>query len=158
VSDVHEPRARARWDSGESVPGRGIVRLAVWSTALFAVASLVAAAWPDVFMPVSVPIALVFFAAGCGIFAWAYVLAIGRSRYDAVSMIGLFFLGEGVAPAAVSRPLRVVLAVQVVVALTAAAVRPFTALAFGVLVPTLGAALMALWGARHGRFPPRSGH
>jgi hypothetical protein len=41
----------------------------------------------------------------------------------------------------------------VVVAVTAAALRPFTALAFSVLVPMLGLGLMALWAARHGRFP-----
>jgi hypothetical protein len=45
--------------------------------------------------------------------------------------------------------------VQVVVAVAVASVRPFTALAFSVLVPMLGLGLMALWAARHGRFPPK---
>lgn len=155
VSDVHEPRTQSRWDADEAVPGRAIVRFSVWSTVLFGVASVLAAAWPGAFMPVSVPIALVLFASGIAAFVWAYALAIGRSRYEAVSMTGLFLLGEGVAPGPVARALRSALAVQVAVALVAAAVRPFTALAFGVLVPTLGAALMALWGARHGRFARR---
>jgi len=79
-------------------------------------------------------------------------VAIGRSRYEVVTMGGVFFLGDQVAPARVTRTLRLLLAAQVVVAVAVAAVRPFTALAFGVLVPMLGLGLMALWGARHGRF------
>ena len=133
-----------------------ICRVGVWATAVFVVASALAAAWPDTFMPLSVPVDLVLFAAGCGAFLWAYALAIGRSRYEAVTMSGVFFLGEGVAPPEVSRRLWGALAVQVVVAVAAASVRPFTALAFSVLVPMLGLGLMALWGARHGRFPVKA--
>jgi hypothetical protein len=47
------------------------------------------------------------------------------------------------------------LAAQVVVAVATAAARPFTTLAFGVLVPVFGVGLNGLWAARHGRFPPR---
>jgi hypothetical protein len=136
------------------VNGR-LCRAAVWSTGLFVVVSLLAAALPDTFMPVSVPVDLVLFAVGCGAFVWAYGLAIGRSRYEVLTMGGVFFLGDGVAPPEVSRLLRLTLAVQVVVAVAVAAARPFTALAFSVLVPVLGLGLMALWGARHGRFPAK---
>jgi hypothetical protein len=144
-------------------PGAGrdvICRLATWATGVFVVASALAAAWPDRFLPLSVPVDLVLFAAGCGAFLWAYALAIGRSRYETITMGGLFFLGDDVAPPDVTRLLRGALGVQVVVAVTAAALRPFTALAFSVLVPMLGLGLMALWAARHGRFPakpPESG-
>jgi hypothetical protein len=139
-------------------PGAGrdpICRLAIWATGVFVVVSVLAAAWPDTFLPLSVPVDLVLFATGCGAFLWAYALAIGRSRYETIAMGGLFFLGEGVAPPDVTRLLRGALGVQVVVAVTAAAVRPFTALAFSVLVPMLGLGLMTLWAARHGRFPAK---
>jgi hypothetical protein len=139
-------------------PGAGrapICRLATWATGVFVVVSVLAAAWPDTFLPLSVPVDLVLFATGCGAFLWAYALAIGRSRYETIAMGGLFFLGEGVAPPDVTRLLRGALGVQVVVAVTAAAVRPFTALAFSVLVPMLGLGLMTLWAARHGRFPAK---
>jgi hypothetical protein len=139
-------------------PGAGrdpICRVAIWATGVFVVASVLAAAWPDTFLPLSVPVDLALFAAGCGAFLWAYALAIGRSRYETIAMGGLFFLGEGVAPPDVTRLLRGALGVQVVVAVTAAAVRPFTALAFSVLVPMLGLGLMTLWAARHGRFPAK---
>ena len=39
----------------------------------------------------------------------------------------------------------------------AASIRPFTAVAFGILAPMLGLGLMGLWGARHGRFPAAPG-
>jgi hypothetical protein len=139
-------------------PGAGrdlICRLALWATGVFVAASALAAAWPDTFLPLSVPVDLVLFAAGCGVFLWAYALAIGRSRYETITMGGLFFLGDDVAPPDVTRLLRGALVVQVVVAVTAAALRPFTALAFSVLVPMLGLGLMALWAARHGRFPAK---
>jgi hypothetical protein len=132
-----------------------ICRLAIWATGIFVVASALAVAWPDTFLPLSVPVDLVLFAAGCGAFLWAYALAIGRSRYETITMGGLFFLGDDVAPPDVTRLLRGAFGVQVVVAVTAAALRPFTALAFSVLVPMLGLGLMALWAARRGRFPAK---
>ena len=48
-------------------------------------------------------------------------------------------------------------AVQVVVALVAAAVHPFTPLAFGTLVPMVGLGFSGLWAVRHGLFPARVG-
>jgi hypothetical protein len=137
------------------VAGAGIVRLDVWLTAVFTVASVAAAVVPDPLQYVVVPLDMALFVVGCGAFLWAYAVAIGRSRYEALTMGGVFFLGEKVAPSRVARTLRLALGVQVVVAVGVAAVRPFTALAFGVLVPVLGLGLMALWGARHGRFPAK---
>jgi hypothetical protein len=133
-----------------------ICRVDVGATAVFVVASALAAAWPDTFLPLSVPVDLVLFAAGCAAFLWAYAVAIGRSRYETVAMGGLFFLADDVAPPSVTQLLRTVLGVQVVVAVAAASVRPFTALAFSVLAPMLGLGLMALWAARHGRFPAKA--
>jgi hypothetical protein len=70
-------------------------------------------------------------------------------------MGGLFFLTGEVAPRPVSTRLRLALLVQVVAVFTAAAIRPYTNVAFGVLAPLLGLGLMALWGARHGTFETR---
>jgi len=39
--------------------------------------------------------------------------------------------------------------------LVTASVRPFTGLAFGILVPTYGLGLVGLWAVRLGEFPPR---
>lgn len=150
---AHDDRTGDRVEPGA---GRDLIcRVASWATGVFVVASALAAAWPGTFLPLSVPIDLALFAVGCGAFLWAYALAIGRSRYETITMGGLFFLGEGAAPPDVTRLLRGALGVQVVVAVTAAALRPFTALAFSVLVPMLGLGLMTLWAARHGRFPAK---
>jgi len=61
----------------------------------------------------------------------------------------------GAAPAWPRRPLLGLLAVQVVVVVAAAAVRPFTPLAFGTLAPLLGLGFCGWWSARFGIFPAR---
>ena len=145
---VRPPRP---WPPDEG-SGEGLVRLDTWATAVFTVVSAAAALVPDPLEYVAVPVDLVLFVAGCVTFLWAYAVAIGRSRYEALTMGGVFFLADRVAPARVTRVFRLLLGVQVVVAVGAAAARPFTAVAFAVLVPVLGLGLMALWGARHGLF------
>jgi hypothetical protein len=148
--------AGAGGDDGEAgAPGRAIVRLDVRATAVFAVVSAAAAVWPDPLEYVAVPVAIALFVVGTGAFLWAYAIAVSRSRFDEVTLAGVFFLTGDVAPAPVARTLRAALGAQVVVGVAVAAVRPFTALAAGVLAPMLGLGLMALWGARHGRFPAK---
>ena len=73
---------------------------------------------------------------------------------EELSVAGVFFL-SGSAPAPVRRALLGDLTVQVVVALATATARPYTPLAFGVLVPVFGLGMCGLWGATAGRFPPR---
>ena len=94
------------------------------------------------------------FAGGCGVFLWALALAAGRSREAEIGMGGLFFLA-GSAPVRVRRLLVGSLAVETVGALATAAARPFTALAFGILVPVWGLGHCGLWAARYGEFGPR---
>lgn len=161
VPDVDAPGIDAPTTKPAPLPpddgrGEGIVRLDLWATVAFVVVSAAAAAVPDPLVWVSVPLDLALFAVGSGAFLWAYAVAIGRSRYEALTMGGVFFLGAPAAPTRVTRTFRVLLAVQVVVSVVAAAVRPFTPLAFSVLAPMLGLGLMALWGARHGTFAPKA--
>jgi hypothetical protein len=144
--------AELRLDAGE---GDGLVRADVWATAVFAVVAATAAVFPDVFVAPFVVVSLALFAAGCVTFVWGFLKGIGRSREEVVSLGGLFFLGGDVAPARVRRAFQVLLALQVIASVAAAVARPFTPLAFGVLVPMLGIGLMALWGARYGTFPDR---
>ena len=142
---------------GRAAPGELILRADVWATAAFAVAALAAAVVPDPLLVVAVPLELVLFAIGSGAFLWAYAVAVGRSRYEVVTTGGVFFPGGTVIPAPAVRVLRLALAVQVVVGIGVAAARPFTAAAFAVLVPMYGLGLMALYGARLGRFAPKPG-
>ena len=137
-------------------PGRGIIAFAWQSTALFTVTATLAAISPTTLLRVvAVTVALVSFAIGMIVFLVAYFRAIGRSRYEAISVVGVYLFVGGVAPASVRRSLLGALGVQTVVALATASVRPYTSLAFGVLVPLLGVALCGMWSARHGRFAER---
>lgn len=133
--------------------GAGIVRASWAGTGLFTATAVVAAAVPDAVVA-SVTVALALFGAGAVAFAAALLRAAARSRREELTMAGLFFL-EG-APRAERRLLFGSLAVQIVVAFATAGARPNTGLAFGVLAPMWGQGLAGLWGARHGRFRPRT--
>jgi len=136
------------------VPGRGIITLSWAGTGVFAAVAAVATAFPDEAARAAAVVDVVLFGIGVVAFLWAYGIAVQRSRTDAIGIGGLYFLA-GSAPRSVRVQLLTALAVQVVVAVASASIRPYTAVAFGILVPMLGLGLAGLWGARHGTFPPR---
>ena len=133
-----------------------VLRVSRLVTVVFSVVSITAAVWSGM-VPVAVGLDLTLFVVGCVTFFWAYLRAIGRSREETISLPGLFFLGEGAAPRRVVVILWACLGVQIVVAVATAAARPFSSMAFGVLVPMFGLAMLALWGVIYGTFPPRTG-
>lgn len=135
--------------------GAGLVNVTFAGTGLLVGSSAAAAALPDTFGLAHAVLSCVLFAVGTGGLLWAYALGVSRSRTDAVSLVGLFFLGGGAAPPDVRRPFRVALGVEVVAVVAAAAVRPYTEVAFGILAPMFALGLMGTWGGRHGTFPPR---
>ena len=131
---------------------------ASWAgTAVFVVTAVAAAASDDgPARAVALVTALGLFALGTVAFLAAYAVAVGRSREDAIGIGGLYFLaGKGTAPPAMKRALLGSLAVQTVVALATATARPYSSLAFGILVPMYGIGLTGLWGARNGTFERR---
>ena len=135
-----------------------IVRASWAGTAVFAATAAAAVASDGAAARVpAVAVAAGLFAAGIGIFFWAYAIAVGRSRTDAIGIGGLFFLaGKDTARTPQhKRHLLASLGAQTTVALATAGLRPFTTLAFGVLVPLFGLSLTGLYGARHGRFGRR---
>lgn len=142
-------------DVGVADPrGDRLIELNLWGTAVFAVAAIAAAIFPAV---LAVPVAVLdgaFFVAGCVAFMWAYAIAVGRSRTDEISVAGLYLM-LGSTPPRVRRTMLGATVAQSVIALATAAARPFTALAFGVLVPMFGLGLSGLWAARYGEFRPR---
>jgi hypothetical protein len=137
-------------------PGATIVRVDAVGTGVFAVTAgleaVVLTRWTEI---VGIAAALGLFALGCAAFLVGYAQAIQRSRTDEINVGTLFLLIGPAVPARTKRVLLSLLAAQVVVAVATAAARPFTTLAFGVLVPVFGVGLNGLWAARHGRFPPR---
>ena len=124
-------------------------------TAVFAVTAVAAAVAPDTFKVPALITAIVLFAGGCAIFLWAFVLVAARSRTDQMEQAQIWFLIGPPTPPKVRRSLLGALAVQVVIGLVTAGVRPYTSLAAGVLVPMWGLGLCGLWAARHGVFPAR---
>lgn len=141
-------------DAADAAPGAGIVTLSFAGTGVFLAAATIATLLPDEAARPAAVVDGALFAAGVVAFLWAYAIAVARSRTDAIGIGGLFFL-SGSAPKVVRARLLGALAVQVVVAVVSASIRPYTAVAFGILVPMFGLGLAGLWGARHGTFPRR---
>ncbi len=135
--------------------GDPIIRASWAGTVVFGASAIAAALTRSADMAAAA-VALALFAAGIAVFFWAYAVAVNRSRTDAIGIGGLFFLaGPGTAPIPVKRALLSSLALQSLIGLGTAGARPFTTLAFGVLVPLYGLSLTGLWGARNGTFGRR---
>jgi hypothetical protein len=124
-----------------------VSRLSWWVTGAFAATEAVGVAISPV-RGVAALVAIAMFLAGTGLMVWALVIAAGRSRTDAIE-IGLLFFSRP------PRELKIAFGLQIVIGFAAAAIRPNTGSAFGVLAPVFGLGLMGLWGARHGQFPAR---
>jgi hypothetical protein len=136
--------------------GRRIVASSWVGTGVFALVAVLAAVILGPFQYVAVGVDVALFALGVAVFFWAYAVAVARSREVEIGIGGLFFLaGAGTAPRPVKWHLIGSFAAQVVVAVATASARPFTTLAFGILVPLHALAHTGLWSARYGRFGPR---
>ena len=135
--------------------GEGLVRASLGGTAVLVVTSALAVAFDGPVRSLNAIVAGVLFVLGCAAYLLGYARAVQRSRTEVVTMAGLAFLVDA-APKAVQRRLIGSTVVEVVVVVTAAAVRPFTPLAFGILAPVFGLGVQCLWAATHGRFPRRS--
>lgn len=142
-------------EEAAGVEGRQLIAASWWVTMGFAVVAVAGVIAPDTFGVAVAVVSLLLFALGCVIFLQAFWLAVQRSRRELIGIGGLYFLA-GSAPAPVRRSLLGAFGLQVAVSFGAALARPFTSVAFVVLVPLLGLALCGLWGARYGTFPPRA--
>ena len=138
-----------------TVPGRRLIQLAYVGTALFTVVSVVEVVLMSWTRPIAVAVDLILFGIGCTMFLVSYAIAISRSRTEEIGVASLYFFTNRVAPKSVQVRLLGAFAVQCVVAITVASVRPFTTAAFSVLVPMFGLGINGLWAARHGTFGPR---
>jgi hypothetical protein len=150
-----EPATEEPVDEAEHGDGGAIIRASWVGTAVFTVVAVIATIDPDSLGAPAVIVSLVLFAAGSIAMFWAFLIAVQRSRVDAIGIGGLYF-GAGSAPKPVQRQLIASWAVQVLVAVVTASIRVFTSLAFGILVPVWGLGLAGLWCARYGEFSPRA--
>jgi hypothetical protein len=135
--------------------GARIIEVSWAGTAVFTISSALGVVAPRPFSGMSSAVSAALFGGGCVLFGAAFLRAVRRSRTDDITVAMLFFLMGGGTPRPVRRLLLASLAVEVAVAVVAAAARPFTSQATGVLAPMWGLSLCGLWAARHGRFEPR---
>jgi hypothetical protein len=138
------------------VSGHRLITLDMVGTAAFVITATLEAAVLTWARPIGVAVALILFTVGCVLFLWGYAVAVQRSRTNEIGVTALYLLTDGVAPKPVKARLLGLLTIQVVAALTTAALRPFTTVAFGILVPMFGLGVNGLWAARHGRFAERA--
>ena len=143
-----------RWSLGD-VPGAEVVRIDVAGTVVFVVSAAGAVVDDGLLRDVFVGVSLVLFGVGTIVMAIGLLRAIGRSRYEAISVADLFLLTG--APRPIRWWLQSALTVQIVASFVAAGMRPFTGVAFGILVPVFGLAASGWWSARYGTFGERSG-
>ncbi len=132
--------------------GRRWIEASWWGTGVFTLSAVVAAIVPDVATLPALVVDLTLFAVGSVAFLWAFAISVERSRYEVLSVAGIYFLAGDAAPREVRVHLMTSLTVQVIVALATAGVRPFTELAFGILVPMFGLGMAGRWAAEHGRY------
>ncbi|MGK2930852.1 MAG: hypothetical protein ACSLFO_14905 [Acidimicrobiales bacterium] len=135
-------------------PGNGLVNASFAGTGALVVAGLAGVASPDDFGGLTAIVSGGLFAVGVVAFLYGYGAGVVRSSDEQVTLAGLFLLSQ-TAPKVIRLRLRIAFAVQIVVAVAAAVVRPYTSVAFAVLAPMLGLGLMATWGARYGAFSPK---
>jgi hypothetical protein len=141
-------------DLGDPTAGAALVLLDFVGTGALLVACVAGILAPDGAGTFTVVVSGVLFAVGVVLFLYGYASGVVRSKDEQVTLGGLFFL-SGTAPPVVRFRLRLAFFVQVGLAVAAAAIRPYTAVAFAVLAPMLGLGVMAAWAARHGTFFPR---
>jgi hypothetical protein len=137
-----------------ATPGAEIVRASWTGTAVFGVATVAGVVVPHPLAWLAFAVSIGLFVAGCVLFVWAFVLAVGRSRDDDISVVNLFLLSGNV-PATVRTQLLGSLIVEIVLAIGTAAARPYTIAATAILAPVYGLGFCGLWAARYGTFPPR---
>lgn len=147
ADDADEPTP----DPAEEIPGQGLVNASFVGTGALLVVGVAGTLAPDDLGEVTAVVSGLLFAIGVVALLYGYAAGVVRSQSEQVTLTGLFFL-SGTAPKVVRFRLRLTLAVQAAVAVAAASIRPYTAVAFAVLAPMLGLGLMAAWGARHGVF------
>ena len=139
--------------SGRS-PGQPLLRLAWQSTLALAVVGTFGLMAPESSGPFVVTACLTMFVLGLFLFVFGLMYGLRRSRVETVTVTGLFLL-QNSAPRSIQRQFAWSTIAQLVVAFTAAALKPYTDIAFVILAPMLPVGAAALWSAQHGFFPER---
>ncbi len=135
-------------------PGQYLLRLTWQSTVLLAVVAAFGLMAPESSGSLVVIVSSTMFISGLFLLLLGLAHGIKRSRVDTVTVAGLFLLQDS-APRPVQRLFGWSMVAQLGVAFTAAALKPYSDIAFVILAPMLPIGSAALWSAQHGFFPTR---
>ncbi len=135
-------------------PGQYLLRLTWQSTVLLAVVAAFGLMTPESFGSLVVIVSSTMFVAGLFLLLLGLAYGIKRSRVETVTVAGLFLLQDS-APRPVQRLFGWSMVAQLTVAFTAAALKPYSDIAFVILAPMLPVGSASLWSAQHGFFPTR---
>jgi hypothetical protein len=133
-----------------TTPGRGIFRASWASNVVFAVAVVPVALGVEALDTPAIVVSVALFLVSLAVWVYAFLVAASRSAHGDDVTVGRMYLVDASAPRDAQWQLYGSLGVCVVIAAATAVANPF-----GVLVPMLPLGLVGLWGARHGRYPPR---
>ncbi len=132
-----------------------IPRLSMRTAGVFTVVSVVAWFAADTLDIAFAVFNSLVFVVGIGLFLLGFWNGVQRSRVDEVTLTGLLALGSSFVPKEPRNLLWGAVAVETVVSILFASLRPFTQQAFGLLFPMLGVGFATLWGSRAASFHPR---
>ncbi len=151
-------RASGRRHGFGALPASAVswVRFSWLTTALFGITAVGAVWGPDALEILALVVALGLFGVGAILFMWAFFLSADRSRLEEVAVVEVYFLAGKVAPGVVKLHFFGALMAQIVIGVTTASIRPFTSLAFGILVPVLGLGVTGRWSAEHADYRTRT--
>jgi hypothetical protein len=109
---------------------------------------------PESSAPFVVTVSVTMFVLGLFLLLFGLLYGLKRSRVETITVAGLFLL-QNSAPRSTQRLFAWSMVLQLVVAFTAAALKPYTDITFVLLAPILPVGSAALWSAQHGFFPER---
>ncbi|HJL98735.1 MAG TPA: hypothetical protein QF846_03700 [Acidimicrobiales bacterium] len=137
-----------------SNPGQYLLRVAWQSTLVLAVVAVFGLMAPESSAPFVVTVSVTMFVLGLLLLLFGLLYGLKRSRVETITVAGLFLL-QNSAPRSTQRLFAWSMVLQLAVAFTAAALKPYTDITFVLLAPILPVGSAALWSAQHGFFPER---
>ena len=135
--------------------GDALLRVDIIATAILSVLSALTYLLADHLDLVFAVVSAAMFFIGAALMALGLWNGIQRSRVEEVTLVGLAAISKSHVPARVRNTLWAAIAVQIVVTVLFASLRPFTQQAFGILAPTFALGVAILWSSRFGSFHRR---
>ncbi len=145
-----ENNIASSWTEIFQLNGAWTLKFSILGSAIFAVSVTLATIWASL-LPLNTVVSLTLFSAGIIFYIYAMVVAAARSRYEQLTVAAIFMLA-GAKRKKVTLAFYIMLALVTTLAITASAIRLWTATAFSILAPTYILSLMGVWGAKYEKY------